>query len=183
MPRIRYALHLKSHLARSICTLSLVYSLSTLPWALQPAPHWYSTSFSHWGSRLELYSVPMPSKYQRIQYVRYWQSALCLFLLLWHCDALKWWTFYVFLKILLLNVGACCSCLNEVCSLSSCSLCSLCSFYAVFSNFQGMSPYCSAQAMNQTMSVGQYFHIILTLLFKHTVVWCMLQGLHWLRPI
>lgn len=46
MPHISYALHLKSHMARYICTLSLVYSFSALPWALQPAPHWYSTSFS-----------------------------------------------------------------------------------------------------------------------------------------
>lgn len=69
MPHIRYALHLKSHMARYICTFSLVDSLSSLPWALQPAPHWYSTSFSHKGSSLELYFVLMPSKYQRILYV------------------------------------------------------------------------------------------------------------------
>lgn len=36
VPHIRYALQLKSHMNKYICTHSVVYSLSTLPWALQP---------------------------------------------------------------------------------------------------------------------------------------------------
>lgn len=92
VPHIRYALHLKSHMARYICTLSLVHSLSTLPWALQPAPHWYSTSFSLKVSSLELYFVPMPSKYQRIPNVWYWLWPLCLFYVAMTLCCIEQWT-------------------------------------------------------------------------------------------
>lgn len=36
MPHIRYALHLRSRMTRLMCSLSLVYPLSVLPWASQP---------------------------------------------------------------------------------------------------------------------------------------------------
>lgn len=68
MPHIRYALHLQSHMARYICTFTLVYSCYA---PLRPAtePHWYLAwrlSLNHNGSSLELYFVPVPWLYHSI---------------------------------------------------------------------------------------------------------------------
>lgn len=73
VPHIRYALHPKSHMNRYICTLSLVYSLSTLPWALQPcSPLIPVHSLSLKGAGKELHVVPFLSEYQKTPYVWYW---------------------------------------------------------------------------------------------------------------
>lgn len=64
-PHIRYALHLKSHMATYICTFSLEYSLCA-PLSPATVPHWYLTSLNHTGSSLKLYSATVLWKCQGV---------------------------------------------------------------------------------------------------------------------